>query len=193
MSRSRSEFISGAKVFLRPPQPNDCAELILLNRRSVRLHRGFASTPKTVEEFNEYLERAKKTDTECFLICRKANSAIAGTINLSQIFRGGFQNAYLGYYIGEPFASQGLMSEAVRLMLRHAFKTIKLHRLEANIQPENLRSITLVRNAGFTREGYSRYYLKIGGRWRDHERWAITVEGWKNHSASINVSGGRNK
>lgn len=102
-----------------------------------------------------------------------------GSINLSQIFRGPFQNAYLGYYVGARFANQGYMTEAVELIVRYAFKTLKLHRVEANIQPQNKASIALVRRAGFTKEGYSKRYLKIGGRWRDHERWAITVEEWK--------------
>ena len=57
--------------------------------------------------------------------------------------------------------------------LQHAFKSMKLHRLEANIQPGNAASIALVRSCGFSKEGYSPRYLKIGGRWRDHERWAI--------------------
>lgn len=64
-------------------------------------------------------------------------------------------------------------------MLRYAFLELKLHRLEANIQPENVASIALVRRAGFVREGYSRRYLKICGRWRDHERWALIAEDWK--------------
>ena len=63
-------------------------------------------------------------------------------------------------------------------MLRHAFDTLRLHRLEANIQPSNQASIALVRRAGFTREGFSRRYPKINGRWRDHERWAILREDW---------------
>jgi GNAT acetyltransferase-like protein len=71
------------------------------------------------------------------------------------------------------------MTEALQLMLRYAFKKIKLHRLEANIQPGNVASISLVRRAGFRREGYSPRYLKICGRWRDHERWAIAVEDWR--------------
>jgi ribosomal-protein-alanine N-acetyltransferase len=71
------------------------------------------------------------------------------------------------------------MTEAMRLLLRHAFTKLKLHRIEANIQPENQASIALVKRAGFVREGYSRRYLKICGRWRDHERWAILVEDWK--------------
>jgi ribosomal-protein-alanine N-acetyltransferase len=100
-------------------------------------------------------------------------------INLSQIFMGGFCSAYLGYYVGARYAKRGYMTEALRLMLDYAFRKLKLHRLEANIQPTNLSSIALVKRAGFVREGYSRRYLKIGGRWRDHERWAILYEDWK--------------
>ena len=61
--------------------------------------------------------------------------------------------------------------------MRHAFRRLKLHRLEANIQPTNAPSIGLARACGFAREGYSPRYLKIGGRWRDHERWAILADG----------------
>jgi [ribosomal protein S5]-alanine N-acetyltransferase len=71
------------------------------------------------------------------------------------------------------------MTEAIQLMLNHAFKQLNLHRVEANVQPHNASSIALIKRAGFVREGYSRRYLKIGGRWRDHERWAILYEDWK--------------
>jgi len=70
------------------------------------------------------------------------------------------------------------VTEALQLMLGHAFGRLGLHRVEANIQPGNVASIRLVKRAGFTREGYSRRYLKIGGRWRDHERWALLREDW---------------
>ncbi len=71
------------------------------------------------------------------------------------------------------------MAEAVALTLKFAFDKLRLHRLEANVQPKNLQSIKVLRRSGFTREGYSRRYLKIAGRWRDHERWAIIREDWK--------------
>ncbi len=71
------------------------------------------------------------------------------------------------------------MTEALQLMLQYAFGDLKLHRLEANIQPGNTASIALVKRAGFVLEGFSRRYLKIGGRWRDHERWALIAEDWK--------------
>jgi ribosomal-protein-alanine N-acetyltransferase len=170
--------LAGEVVFLRPPRAGDLEELIALNRASVRLHRGLVSPPKTPEQVQEYFKRSRREDCRCFLICRQDNGAIVGSINLSQIFRGGFQNAYMGYYVGQPYAGRGYMAEALKLMLRYAFTNLKLHRLEANIQPENAASIALVERAGFVKEGYSRRYLKICGRWRDHERWALIAEEW---------------
>jgi ribosomal-protein-alanine N-acetyltransferase len=102
-----------------------------------------------------------------------------GALELSQIVMGVFRSAYLGYYLGAPYAGQGLMSEAIALVLTHAFTEMGLHRVEANIQPDNTASLALVAKLGFVREGYSRRYLKIRGRWRDHERWAILVEDWR--------------
>ena len=102
-----------------------------------------------------------------------------GVFDLSQIFHGNLQSAYLGYYAFAPHAGQGYMRDGLQLILQYAFKTLKLHRVESNIQPANARSIALVRGAGFSREGYSRRYLKIGGRWRDHERWAMLAEDWR--------------
>ena len=166
-------------MVLRPPRKKDAAEFVALNRRSAAFNRGLASPPVEPEHFHGYLQRSKKPDAVCFLICRKEDGAIMGSIALSQIFRGGFLSAYLGYQIGAEFARQGYMTEAIQLMLRYAFVDLKLHRLEANIQPGNAASVACVKRAGFVQEGYSRRYLKIGGRWRDHERWTILVEDWR--------------
>ena len=171
--------IAGKKVFLRSPTRNDQAELIALNRSSMRFYRGLVSPPTSPEQFADFLQRSNREDSVSLLICLVATNAIIGAINLSQIFRRGFQNAYLGYYVGAPYAGRGFMSEALQLVLRYAFATLQLHRLEANIQPGNVASIQLVKRAGFVREGYSRRYLKVCGRWRDHERWAIIAEEWK--------------
>ena len=112
------------------------------------------------------------------LLCRRDDHAILGFFNLSQIVRRSLQSAYLGYAIGKPYARHGYMREGLDLVLRRAFTELRLHRIEANIQPENHASIALARGAGFRREGFSPRYLKIAGRWRDHERWAILADDW---------------
>ena len=168
-----------AKVFLRAPSKRDAGEFIALNRASRRLHRGLVSPPVEPEQFEAFLKRCRRADSACFLVCRVEDGRVVGSVSLSQIARGNFQSAYLGYYMGEPYAGRGYMTEAVGLLLGHAFEGLKLHRVEANIQPGNLASIALVKRAGFVKEGYSRRYLKICGRWRDHERWAVIAEDWK--------------
>jgi [ribosomal protein S5]-alanine N-acetyltransferase len=172
-------LIEGKRIFLRRPEKGDEAEYLALNRRSTAFHRGLASPPTRPQQFAAFLERCSNPANACFFICRRTDAAILGSINLSQIFRGGFQSAYLGYHIGADFAQQGYMTEAIALMLRYAFADLRLHRIEANIQPGNVASIALVKRAGFLKEGSSRRYLKMGGRWRDHERWAILAEDWR--------------
>ena len=118
-------------------------------------------------------------DGERLEIRRVADESIIGSFEISRIARGNFQSAYLGYRIDTEHRGRGYMSEALQLGLGHAFRTLGLHRVEANVEPGNEASIALVRRAGFTREGFSRRYLKIGGRWRDHERWALLREDWR--------------
>ena len=79
--------------------------------------------------------------------------------------------------MGAPFAGKGYMGEALPQMVAFAFDELGLHRLEANIRPENEASLRLVQSAGFHKEGYSPRYLNIDGDWRDHERWAILADG----------------
>lgn len=168
-------------MFLRYPNNQDFSELAALYKSSRKLFRGLVTPPKTDRKsYDAFLERNESETTESFLICRQADGAIVGTITLSQIFRGGFQNAYLGYLLGEKFTGKGFMTEAVELILQFAFRNLKLHRVEANVQPHNLASIAVLKRCGFTKEGFSEKYLKISGRWRDHERFAITRENWKN-------------
>jgi len=178
-SRHLRNPIVGDKVFLRAPTSNDCAEFIALNRASRRFHRGLVSPPTTPEQFAAFLKRSDTETSICVFVCLVTDASIIGAMSLSQIFRGGFQNAYLGYYVGASYANQGYMTQALQLLLRYAFKQLKLHRLEANIQPHNVASIALVKRSGFRKEGFSPRYLKISGRWQDHERWAILAEHWQ--------------
>jgi [ribosomal protein S5]-alanine N-acetyltransferase len=167
------------RVYLRAPSRSDQGEFLALMRASRSFHRPWASAPTDEERFAAYLADSRRPDFEAMLVCRSEDRAIVGFFNLSQITRGSLQSAYLGYAAGKPFARQGYMREGIELVLRRAFLNLRLHRVEANIQPGNRASIALAQGAGFRREGFSPRYLKIGGRWRDHERWAILAEEWR--------------
>lgn len=115
----------------------------------------------------------------------RSSGELAGVINLNEIVRGLFQSAYLGCYAFLPHVGRGYMGEGLLLTLRRAFGELGLHRLEANIQPDNKASLAFFRRSGFKREGYSPRYLKIGGRWRDHERWALLAEEWRERRRAV--------
>jgi ribosomal-protein-alanine N-acetyltransferase len=162
-----------SRIVLRCPAKSDEKEFLVAVRRSERLHHPWVRAPFTPAKYREYLRRLDERSHWGFLVCRKDTGALAGVINISNAVRGSFHSAYLGYYAFAGHDRQGLMREGLQAVLRYSFRTLKLHRLEANIQPENVKSIALVRACGFSKEGFSPRYLKLCGRWRDHERWAI--------------------
>lgn len=178
---------------MREPNARDRDELVRLNRASRRLHHPWVIPATTAEKFDHWLERSRRPEVQSFVLCRLEDGAMVGVFTLSQIFRRSFQNAYLGYYAGAPYAGQGYMREGMQLVLRHVFTAMKLHRVEANVQPENAASIALAKGSGFRLEGFSRRYLKIAGRWRDHERWAITLEDWRALRRKRSASGGSSR
>jgi [ribosomal protein S5]-alanine N-acetyltransferase len=125
------------------------------------------------------VQRATSDSHRGFLVVQRESDEIVGVINLGNIIRGPLQGAYVGYYAFAPHARKGLMCEGIQLVLKHAFRKLRLHRMEANIQRGNQASLRLARRCGFVREGFSRQYLKVNGRWKDHERWAILAENMK--------------
>lgn len=165
-------------VFIREPILTDENHFLEAIYRSQKLHHPLVKPPQTSQEFKEYIQRYQQPNQKSFLVCDPYGN-ITGVFNISEIVRGFFQNAYLGFYAVADYAGQGYMSAGLKLILQHVFEKMKLHRLEANIQPGNTRSIYLVKNNGFRKEGYSPHYLKINDQWQDHERWAITYEDWQ--------------
>lgn len=163
---------------LEAPSRRRRAEFLAAAARSRDLHRGLVAPPRTLEAFERYLARLRGPADIGYWI-RTHENELAGVINVSEIVRGAFQSAYLGYYAFVPHDRHGYMSEGLRAVLGEVFRVHRLHRVEANIQPGNTASRDLVRRLGFQQEGFSPRYLKVGGRWRDHERWALTVEDWR--------------
>ncbi len=178
---------AGFRVYLRTPRPDDRAPFLAAARASRSLHAGWVRAPATPASFRHYVDRFTATVARDplrathagFVVLREADDALVGVFNFSEIVRGSFQSAYLGYYAFASLAGEGYMAEGLTLALRAAFGTLRLHRVEVNVQPDNRRSLAFVRGAGFVREGYSRRYVKIAGRWRDHLRFAMLAEDWR--------------
>lgn len=156
---------------IRPVTAADAAAFVAAARRSRRLHRPWVTAPCDAEAFERHLARFDGQAHHGFVV-EAEGGELAGAIHLTHIVMGALRSGYLGYYAFAGFEGRGLMTQGLNAVVRHAFKTLGLHRVEANIQPGNAASIALAKRCGFQLEGYSPRYLKIAGRWRDHERWA---------------------
>jgi [ribosomal protein S5]-alanine N-acetyltransferase len=164
-------------VALRRVCRQDYDELAALAEDSAEmLRRWLGARENTVEAFESYLERFEQPTHEGFVICLRSTGAIVGGININNIVRGTLQCGTLGYTAYALTSGRGYMTEGLGLVIQLAFGPLDLHRLEANIQPDNTPSLNLVKRLGFRREGYSTAFQFINGAWRDHERWAITNE-----------------
>lgn len=154
----------------------DAADLIAANRASQAYHQPWVTAPIDQAGFDQWFARTLSGPNLSLIARESASGDVVGVINLNEIVMGVFKSAYLGYYGMQPFSRSGLMTEALIAATRFAFDELGLHRLEANIQPDNHASLALVRRAGFKQEGYSPRYLFIDGAWRDHERWALLAD-----------------
>lgn len=169
------------RVVVAPPTEADEAAFTAAMRRSRRLHGRWVSMPETPEAYATYLARSRQDRRAFFLARLRDGGDLVGFLNLGEMIRGSLQQAFIGYGGVAGHEGRGLMSEAMQLVLREAFGPLGLHRVEANIQPGNAPSIALAERNGFRLEGFSPRYLKINGRWRDHERWALNAEQWREH------------
>ena len=142
-------------------------------RRSRALHRSWVQVPTSAKAFKRYVQEMNTADYQAYVAIRTDTKEMVGVVELQDIFRGDFQNAYLIYYGFAEQLQQGFMRNAVQQVIAKAFGAMKLHRLEANIQPDNLASIALLKACGFEKEGLSPKFLRKNGQWRDHERWAL--------------------
>jgi ribosomal-protein-alanine N-acetyltransferase len=170
---------SQRRVCLERPSARRERDYLDAAHRSRELHRGFVTAAATPREYRDFLRRARRENQESFFVVAAQSQELAGVVNVNDIVREREQSGRLGYYAFVPHAGTGLMREGLVNVINLAFLELGLHRLEANIQPGNPRSITLVAGLGFQREGQARGYLKIGGRWRDHERWSLLATDWR--------------
>ncbi|MDG1859324.1 MAG: GNAT family protein, partial [Emcibacteraceae bacterium] len=150
-------------------------------KRNRSFHEPWVYVPSDPNYFDQYVRRIKLGGTLGVFVFSNDSNELIGVINLNSIKLDPFSSATLGYYGEQMLSGQGLMKEAINLVLNHAFKNIGLNRVEANIQPKNEASIALVKACGFTYEGFSKKFLKIGNDYKDHERWSYLAEYFKLH------------
>ena len=113
-----------------------------------------------------------------FFVFKNSNNSLVGGVTLSNVRRGASQSCTLGYWMGEQYAGQGLMSEVMENIVPFVFGNLKLHRLEASCLPINERSVRLLSAIGFCEEGLAKSYLKINGKWQDHILFGLNQEDW---------------
>jgi len=168
----------GDRVWLRKLRSEDEDAFLRMVAASRSLHHPWTRPPGDAEGFRALVARGGGGDLVSLAGWRAADNTLVAIVNLGQIVRGLFQSCYCGFYANATTAGRGFTRETLQLALHHAFSVLGLHRVEANVQPGNAASLALVRRVGFRREGVSPRYLHIDGAWRDHERFAITVEDW---------------
>jgi len=166
----------GERTYLRPPSRRDYGQWVEVREASrTFLEPWEPSWGEDALERVVYRDRVTRIQQEWrldlgygFHIFRKADDRLIGGVNLNNVRRGVAQAANLGYWMGEPHAHQGYMTDALRALLPHAFQGLGLHRIDAACIPDNRPSRQLLANFGFREIGQARGYLKINGEWRDH-------------------------
>jgi len=162
----------GDRVAIRRVRRDDAPALIAANAASADYHAPWETAFTTQADFERWFQRGVAGSSVLLIAHEIATGEIVGVINLNDIVFGALRSAYVGYWGYRRTGGRGLMTEALRLAVRFAFDELGLHRVEANIQPANARSLALAQRAGFVKEGFSPRYMFLSGAWRDHERWA---------------------
>jgi ribosomal-protein-alanine N-acetyltransferase len=176
-------LLAAERLLLLAPEPSQAAQVCDFQGRN-RAHFERWDPPTGESFFTEAFqaERLRQaaeafhagTGYRYWLVLRDAPKRIVGTLNFSQVSRGAFQNAMLGYALDAQCEGQGLMTEALRAGIAEMFSpAVNLHRVQANHLPENKRSAATLARLGFEVEGLAREYLYINGAWRDHVMTAL--------------------
>jgi len=101
---------------------------------------------------------------------------LIGIVSLMDIIRGLFQNAFLGLTIFNRYWKSGYGKAATEAILDIAFNDLGLHRLEAGVEPRNIRCLRGIRAFGFRKEGRKKRAVYLRGQWRDLMMYSLTCE-----------------
>ena len=178
--------LAGTRVIVRLPEQRDAQAIARYFGENAQHLAVFSPAPPEYADPAlwrvriETMRRQYADGDSCLTFLFDLDDAqVIGTANLSEFVRGPFQAAYLGYSVAKAREGQGLMHEALRLLIDFAFGELRLHRIMANHMPRNERSAALLRRLGFVREGLAREYLRINGVWEDHVLTSLTNSAWR--------------
>lgn len=172
---SHERLLAGKRTIITCANSDYGAEVAALQKRNAEFHKPWIYHTAKIDEYFRKIEIGK---TLGLLLWATAEQRLIGVINLNEPVFGALKSASLGFYIDARFAGQGYMTEGLSLALDYAFADHMFHRLEANVQPTNIASVSLVKGMGFRLEGFSPKYVYINGVWCDHQRWAILSDEW---------------
>jgi ribosomal-protein-alanine N-acetyltransferase len=185
-ARDDTPVLMGSRVTLRAPRGSDYTAWRDLRRQSRDFLKPFeprwSESDLSPRVYSARLKRGREevragTDYSFFLFMRvNGEEKLVGGITLSNIRRRAAQFVNLGYWMGQPFAGKGLMTEAVGLVVPFCFETLGLHRIHAAFLPDNMASRRVLEKNGFREEGFAEHYLQIDGRWADHVLFGLTRE-----------------
>jgi ribosomal-protein-alanine N-acetyltransferase len=185
LARTDPFRLIGERVYLRAPERGDWQAWASLRARSREfLEPWEPSWPADALSRLGFRSRVARyaedwrTDQAYNFFIFSHDDELVGGIGLSNVRRGVSETASLGYWIGEPYARQRLMSAALPLALDFSFDRLRLHRVEAACLPSNVPSRALLTRTGFRQEGHARQYLCIAGQWQDHLLFAILRDDW---------------
>ena len=176
--------IRGEGVYLRYPRVADYLQWSRLRGESRMFLEPWEPVWATDElskgafrrRLKRYQRETRQDTAYAFFVFRSRDDALLGGCTLSNVRRGVTQSCALGYWVGERFARQGFMFDAVRALIPFIFSTLGLHRIEAACLPANQPSRNLLTKAGFREEGLARRYLLINGDWKDHVLFALLAD-----------------
>jgi ribosomal-protein-alanine N-acetyltransferase len=185
-ARDDTPILIGSRVLLRGPRPADYQAWKTLRKESRAFLKPFE--PRWTEAdlahqvYQARLKRGREeakagTDFTFFIfLADGSRETLVGGVTISNIRRRAAQFANLGYWMGQNYAGKGYMTEAVGLVVAHAFEGLVLHRVHAAFLPHNTASRRVLEKNGFKEEGFAENYLQIDGKWADHVLFGLTRE-----------------
>ncbi len=186
-TREPGRVLYGERLSLHAPKFSDheqWSELRIISHNFLRPYEpSWSQSELTRGSFRKRIDFYKRALREgsaySWFLKRSGDEQLVGGLTLSNVRYGVVGSASIGYWIGEPFARQGLMSEAIGTACAFAYDDLHLHRLEAACLPQNLPSVALLHKSGFRQEGLARKYLRINGIWQDHLLFALLEDEYR--------------